>query len=286
MTLAEEFDLIALAEDDESSSSSSESEVTSILLSDLDSKDGVAEGENTIVRMDMNGSLESLSGATLFAESKSDAKWLPGGSKQISDNEILVADPINKRAFVFDFSRNKVTWVYQSDRAVLDCYVTPSEDILNISLTDGATSHGTHDVVLGTVVVWTNNRSSSTSVYSGTTTSTAFQEDPNLENYGSNFQSATLAVGERFAYIFGIEGEYGWFEYPSIITGSISAHKNRVDSRSRFTILESDGLESPHTGRIVIVDAWGKEKWSWGTNLLVKPTSVQGLVNSKILVSM
>jgi len=106
-----------------------------------------------------------------------------------------------------------------------------------------------------------------------------------LNLYGDVFKSGVLQPGERFAYKFVMVGEYDWFVYPGILTGRVSVTRNRISSMDQFIVLESDGLESPFSSRVIKVDAWGNILWSFGESYLVKPRDARPLINDGVIIS-
>jgi hypothetical protein len=112
-----------------------------------------------------------------------------------------------------------------------------------------------------------------------------FQQDPDLTLYGGVFTSPVLDPGETFSFEFIDDGEFDWFVYPDILTGKINVTRQRLSSRDLYYILESDGLESPFTSRLIKVDSWGNILWSFGESMIVKPRDVRPLLNGDILLS-
>jgi hypothetical protein len=137
----------------------------------------------------------------------------------------------------------------------------------------------------GTTIVWRNSSSSPITIYSGTTTYDLFQQDPDLGLYGDIFTSPVLDPGETFSFELIDDGEVDWFTYPDILTGKINVTRQRLSSRDLYYILESDGLESPFTSRLVKVDSWGNTIWTFGEGLIVAPRDVRPMLNGNILLS-
>jgi hypothetical protein len=150
---------------------------------------------------------------------------------------------------------------------------------------DDAISDSNVFIRQGSLVVWQNNSVSPVSIYSGTTTYTQFQLDPDLNLYGDVFKSTVLQPGERYSYKFVTVGEYDWFVYPGILVGKINVTRNRISATDQFIILENDGLDSPFSSRVIKVDAWGNIVWSFGESYLVKPRDARPLLNSGVIIS-
>ena len=165
-----------------------------------------------------------------------------------------------------------------------DFHIVVQDDVV-IYVNDDAVSEAELFIRQGTNVIWENNSSQPISIYSGVTTYDQFQLDPDLGLYGNIFSSSTLQPGERFAYKFTSVRNYGWFAYPDILVGTVIVTKNRISSRDEFILLESDGLESPFSSRVMRVDAWGNPVWSFGESYLVKPRDARPLLNDRVLIS-
>ena len=240
------------------------------------------------ISYDTKGEVLFSNNAAKFAENSERAKLLLGSAEKIGDNELMIGDSLRKRAITvytdLDTKVPQIIWQFDSDKFVPDFHIVPQEQI-TININDDSISESNVFVRQGTTIVWKNNSSSPVTVYSGTTTLTIFNQDPDLTLYGDKFTSTVLDPGDTYEYKFVTEGEFDWFAYPDILTGKITVTKQRLSSRDLYYILESDGLESPFTSRLIKVDSWGNVSWSFGETLLVKPRDVRPMFNGNILLS-
>lgn len=243
---------------------------------------------HSVTQLDMDGNTFFSNNAAIFADTKSNAKNILGSAEKIGANELLIADSTNKRAIIVNFNMDNQTtsveWEYDSDRTIPDFHIVPQNEIV-INVTDGNISDPDLFVKNGTTVIWENNSSEPISIYSGYTTFAIFQTDPSLDLYGKEFKSGTLQPGERYSFKFNTVGYSDWFVYPSILTAKVTTTTQRLSDRDQYLILESDGLESPFTSRVIKVDSWGNVIWSFGEAYLVKPRDARPLINNNVLVS-
>lgn len=243
---------------------------------------------HSVVQLDMSANTIMSNNAAKFATTREDAKSLLGSAEKIGDSEILIGDSYNKRAIItytdLDTGKPQIEWEYNSDRYIPDFHIV-SQEAVTIEINDDSISESEVFIRQGTTITWENNSSAPISIYSGTTTYETFSLDPDLTLYGSVFESGVLAPGERYTFKFLSCGEFNWFVYPDILTGSINVTKNRISSRDQFIILENDGLESPFSSRVIRVNAWGAIQWSFGESYLVKPRDARPLLNDGVLIS-
>jgi len=238
----------------------------------------------TVVQLDMDGNTLMANSSATFANSKEEAKEILGSAEKIGEQELLIADSVNKRAIIVDLTSGNIIWEYKSDRYVVDFHLVNRENV-TINVRDDAISESATFVRQGSLVIWENNSSQPVSIYSGSTTYDLFQSDPDLNLYGSLFHSAVLDPGERYSYKFVSVGDFNWFVYPDILTGTVSVTRERVSSRDEFIVVESDNLTSPFSSRVLKVDAWGNVIWSFGEAYIVNPRDARPLVNGNVLVS-
>lgn len=243
---------------------------------------------HSVVQLDMTGNTVFSNNAARFAESKTRAKEILGSAEKTGSTELLIGDSINKRAIVVytDLATGLplIEWQYDSDRFIPDFHLSIQETIV-IDIYNDSVSENNMFVRQGATVVWRNRTSSPITIYSGTTSYTLFQQDPDLNLYGSVFTSPVIDPGETYSYKFITYGEFDWFVYPDILTGKINVTRQRLSSRDMYYILESDGEDSPFTSRLIKVDSWGNILWSFGETYLVKPRDVRPMLNGNVLIS-
>jgi hypothetical protein len=178
----------------------------------------------------------------------------------------------------------QIIWQYDSDRYVVDFHLN-IQDTKTIELFDGSVSDSLIYLRQGMDLIWTNESASPVSVYSGFTSYDIFTANPNLNLYGELFSSGILEPGESYTFKFNDVGSYYWFTYPAIITGQIQVSSQRLSSQDQYLLLESDGLESPFSSRLVRLDNWGNVVWSFGEGYLVNPRDAKPLLNNRVLIS-
>jgi hypothetical protein len=243
---------------------------------------------HSVTQINESGETVFSNNAARFAESKSRAKVILGSAEKIGASELLIADSMRQRAIiVYTDLRTQVPnieWQYDSDKYIPDFHIVPQEQRV-IDIYDDSISEDNVFVRQGTTIVWRNSSASPITIYSGTTTYDLFQQDPDLTLYGSVFTSPVLDPGETYSYELIDDGEFDWFVYPDILTGKINVTRQRLSSRDLYYILESDGLESPFTSRLIKVDSWGNVLWSFGEGYLVKPRDVRPMLSGNILLS-
>lgn len=256
---------------------------TSSLIYETNYLDG-----HSVVQYNMEGDVIFSNNAAVFASSLESAKNHLGSAEKMGVSELLIGDSENKRAIIVNTELSTQTptiiWQYDSDRYVSDFHLDDQEERV-VSINDGSISEGVTYIREGMDLTWTNNSSSPISIYSGSTTYTLFNLNPNLNLYGSEFKSPTLQPGESYTFKFNEEGNFPWFVYPSILTGEIKVNKHRLSSQDNYIILESDGLDSPFSSRVIKVDSWGNTLWSFGEGYLVKPRDARPMLNNKVLIS-
>lgn len=238
---------------------------------------------SNVVQIGADGNILLSNSTPTFAKSKEEVKNILGGVEKIGDNEILVADSVNKRLIIVDTTENTVMWEYNSDRYVVDARMIPNDEV-EINVYD--TELSSDDIILNQnqVVIWKNVSSQPIYVYSGTTTQADFLADPDLDLYGDVFKSQELAVGERFSYRFTNNGAQDWFIYPMILTGEVTVSNNKISSANQFVLLESDGKSSQFSSRVVKIDTWGNILWKVD-GIFTLPRDVRTLNDNKYLVS-
>jgi hypothetical protein len=243
---------------------------------------------HSVTQLNEEGETIFSNNAAKFAEDKDRAKDILGSAEKIGSSELLIGDSLRKRAIIVytDLATQvpEIEWQYDSDRFVTDFHIVPQEQRV-IDIFDDSISEDNIFVRQGTTIVWRNSSASPVTIYSGTTTFDLFQQDPDLTLYGGVFTSPVLDPGETFSFEFIDDGEFDWFVYPDILTGKINVTRQRLSSRDLYYILESDGLESPFTSRLIKVDSWGNILWSFGESMIVKPRDVRPLLNGDILLS-
>ena len=195
---------------------------------------------------------------------------------------------MRKRAIItytdLEDQSTQIEWQYDSDRYISDFHIMDRSDVV-VKIRDDGFDETSIFVKQGSTVIWENISSNPVTIYSGNTTLSQFLSDPDLTLYGKAFKSPTLEPGDRYQFKFESVGEFGWFIHPDILVGSIDVTKNRISSRDQFVILESDGLESPFSSRVMKVDAWGNAEWVFGEGYLVKPRDARPLLNKGVLIS-
>jgi len=243
---------------------------------------------HSVTQLDPEGKTFFSNNIAKFANDKAQAREVLGSAEKIGSSELLIADSIRKRAVIsytdLETKGTEIEWQYDSDRFIVDFHIVP-QDQISVEIYDGSISEQTVFVRQGTTIVWKNSSSSPISIYSGSTSYDLFQLDPDLSIYGEKFISPVLNPGETWSFEFINDGEFDWFTYPDILTGEVNITKQRISSRDQYYILESDGLESPFTSRLIKVDSWGNVIYSFGESLLVKPRDVRSISNGKILIS-
>ena len=257
------------------------------LRSITDVKSGDYEDGHSVIQLDMDGELLLSNNEAKFADDKTQAKIILGSAEKIGDDELLIGDSINKRAIIVSTANSSsavLEWEYESDRYVTDFHIASDNDV-TITVRDDSIDQSSISIRQGSNVIWVNSSSQPITVYSGTTTYTTFTLDADLTLYGTQFSSTTLNPGDRYSFKFVSIGEYNWFAYPSILTGTISVIRNRISSRDNFIITESDNTDSPFSSRVIKVDAWGNVLMSFGEGFLVKPRDARPLINGNILIS-
>ena len=242
---------------------------------------------HSVVQLNLSGNVIFSNNAAVFAQDKESAATLLGSAEKIGDNELLIGDSYNKRAIITytDLSTQKpqIEWQMDSDRYIPDFHLILQDDV-TISVTDDAISSSEVVIRQGTNIIWENNSSAPITILSGTTSYSEFQLDPDLNLYGDVFRSPVLQPGEVYSYKFVSAGEQDWFAYSSILPGKITITKTRLSSRDQFVVLESDGLESPFTSRLIKVDCYGNVLWAL-ENYIVLPRDARPLISGGVIIS-
>jgi hypothetical protein len=259
-----------------------ESNVTSEALTTVYTS--VMTNETNVVQLDIDGNLVVSNNQAVFANTKEESKNILGSVDRINANEILIADAVNKRAIIVDVLTQKVKWEYRSDKYVIDAHMVLKD---NITIKINRSNYDSSDIIVnqGQIVIWENNMGFPITIYSGDIEGVNLATDFDEDLYGDVFKSITLEDGERWSYRFDLQGEQKWFSYPNGFSGTIISSSYKISSDQQFIILESDGLESPFTGRAIKIDCWGNILWSCGEGFLVKPRDARTLLNGQVLIS-
>tara|TARA_R110000824_G_scaffold148242_3_gene317913 strand:+ start:94870 stop:95826 length:957 start_codon:yes stop_codon:yes gene_type:complete len=241
----------------------------------------IVQGFNSIEQFDMEGNKVMQNSSAVFAETKAQAKNLLGSAKKTEQGELLIADPINKRAIIVDQNAigDGIIWEYNSDKNIIDFSIAQEDFTINIS---EVSNDQIFNIKQGTNVVWKNDTLSTVSVYSGETTLDDFNEDPDLNKFGDVFAIEILA-GERKSFKLESLGEQPWFIYPDITTAKFIVSINRLSDDTEFYILESDGLKSSYTSQVIKVDKWGNKIWEHGQGELTNPKSIN-VLNGRVVI--
>jgi hypothetical protein len=244
---------------------------------------------HSVVQLNLSGDTIFSNNAAIFAKTKEDAKILLGSAEKLGESEILIGDSVNKRAIItytdLVTQKSQIEWEYNSEDKYIPDFHIILQDNVTISVGNDSIDESSVFIRQGTTVIWVNNSASPISVYSGTTSYDEFSLDPDLTLYGDEFQSGVLQPGERYSFKFVSVGETGFFIYPGILTGKITVTRNRISSRDEFLILESDGLESPFSSRVIRVDCYGNVRWEFGNSYLVRPRDCRPLLSSGVIIS-
>jgi len=242
---------------------------------------------HSVVQMDLSGNVIFSNNAAVFANDKESVKIQLGSVQKVSQNEFVIGDAQNKRAIVTvtDLTTEVpfISWDYQSDRMVSDFRLVTTPNSL-ISVSNSSVSPESLPIKSGTTVTWTNNSVSPITIYSGTTTAAQFTANPDLGLYGDDFILGPLSTGQSASYTFNNLGAFGWFVYPTILTGQVSVSTARIASTDKYIAIENDTSETLG-GRIIQLDAWGNIEWSWGEGYLYRPKDVRQLTDGSIIIS-
>ena len=260
-----------------------DSELENIETENLIYKNKYLNG-HSVVRYSVHGEVMQTNNSAIFAKSKEDAKNLLGSVNMIDSDEWMIGDSYNQRAIIVNPIKHAVEWEYFSDRYVVD--FQPASNLENrIEIYDDKISNKNIYIKEGSNLIWQNKSSQPIFIYSGNTSFEDFQLNPNLEAHGKEFKSEILNPGETFSHVFSSLGEFNWFVYPDIFTGTINVTKFRILNSDNYYILESDGLESPFSSRIIKIDSSGSIEWTFGEGYMVKPRDIRPLSNNKLLIS-
>lgn len=243
---------------------------------------------HSVVGYNSDGSISMTNNAAKFADTKINAKKFLGSVEYKGAGELLIADSVRNRAIIthtdLTTEATFVAWEYLSDRNVCDFHLIDQREV-SITLYGTTASETITTIKKGASVVWKNGSPSPIRILSGTTTSSQFNSDPDLSLYGSMFDSGELLPGEEFSYTFNNLGDVSWFEYPSIVTGTVKVSEARVSDRDEFLILENDTSSFLFGSRVIKVDAWGNVAFEWGSGMLVNPHDARPLVDGGIIIS-
>jgi len=243
---------------------------------------------HSVVQLDMSAETIFSNNAAVFALTKEDAKNLLGSAEKLGDSELIIADSCNKRVIITNTDlttqTSKIIWEYSSDKFLPDAHLILQQNIV-VEVRDDVVTPSSTYIRQGTIITWENLSSTPVSVYYGTTSLSQFNLDPDLTLYGSEFHSEVLQPGEKYTYKFVTVGNYDWFIYPFILTGTVVVTRNRISSTDQYIVTESDGLASPFGSRVIKLDAWGNVIWSFGSSYLVLPRDARPLLNGGVLIS-
>jgi len=242
----------------------------------------VVKGKN-IVQLDMDGNIMLFDQNPSFSDTKGNSKEMLGSAEKIGDNEFLIADSINKRAIIISSISHKVLWEYISDRYIVDAHMTLSDNAL-ISI-ESSYVGGELRIHNNQTVIWENNTDVPLYVYSGDITNIDLDHNFNINDYGLDFKSNLLNIGDRYAHKITSTVEQSWFTYPNFMNGRIIVSNNIVSDSSQFILTESDSLDSVSSSRVIKIDVWGNIMSSFGTGYLVKPRDARPLKDGRILIS-
>jgi hypothetical protein len=243
---------------------------------------------HSVVQYDTAGAVIFTNNAAKFSDTKANAKSYLGSAFKISDSELMMADAIRHRAIMThtDLATQSphVIWEYSADRLISDFQIVEQTE-RSISVQDTVCSPNEIYVKTGMRVVWKNGSSVPVQIYSGTVTPAEFAADPDLTLYGDDFFSQELQPGEEYAFEFDNVGDFGWFAYPTIVTGTVRVSAARISSEDQYLIVEKDAEPTIYGARVIRVDAWGNVVWSFGQGVLYDPKDVRTLVNDSVMIS-
>jgi hypothetical protein len=243
---------------------------------------------HSVVQYSMGGAVVFTNNAARFADTLANARTYLGSASKASPSDVVIADPIRMRAIVTraDLSTGepKVIWEYSSDRLVSD-FQLATDGTKEISVSDSSCDLPSVYVRAGESVVWTNDSSVPIRIYSGTTTPDVFAADPDLTLYGDEFASQELQPGEQYSVTFDDGGDFGWFAYPSIVTGTVGVSPAGVSQADEYLVVEKDPVPSVGSGRVSRVDSWGNIVWTFGEGVLYDPKDVRRLAGDSVIVS-
>jgi hypothetical protein len=245
---------------------------------------------HSVVQMNMSGDVIFSNNAARFAGSLEEAKKTLGSAEKISDNELLIADAVRNRAIITltDLANGKtfISWQYDSDRAVSDFHLIDNREVsISVGLT--GISKEIANVKYDTSVTWKNDTAVPIQIFSGRTTQSQFDADPDLTLYGDEFLSPSLNPGEEFNYKFTRLGENHWFSYDgvNILPGLVQVSQGRISSTDQYLMVENDPNASVFGSRVIKVDSWGNVIWSFGQDWLHSPKDARPSPDGSVLIS-
>jgi len=275
----------------------------------------------TVVQLFMDGGIVFSNSNAVFARTKDEIKNNLGSVSKIGPNNVLVADPNQKKAIILSVNLSSfmdsikerifgqvatpeddkflqaifgdynsavgiadIVWEYNSKLQVGGFYLFSPEAKV-ITVRDDCNENFLSRIRQGMTITWTNNSNKPVSIYSGTTTYDQFALNPDLGIYGGDFKSPVLQSGESWSKKFFTVANYDWFVYPDILTGTISVTGENVNAEDTFLVLERDGFNQPFSSRVIKIDSWGNILWSFGEAYLVKPRKVRPLINGGVIIS-
>jgi len=247
---------------------------------------------HSVTQLTMDNDLVFSNNAAKFAKTKSQSLRFLG------DFHVLTADAVRKRAIISytDLANEKVlvAWEYLSDRFVSDARSDPAQTVTIKIYNDRVESE---EVFMrrGTTVIWENYATNPIYIYSGETTSTRFNNDPDLTLYGDDFISPQIpayqvgAEPSRYAITFDNKGDFPYFIYPNIaeddVVGTATVQENNSTNQSDFLIVENDPTSDFFGNRVIRIDMWGNVVWSFGEGMLYNPKDIRQGANDSYFIS-
>lgn len=244
---------------------------------------GDLKTDKSVVQLDMEGNEITSNDYASFSDNKENANNILGSVEKINENDLLIADSINKRAIIVDINDKRIKWEYVSDRNIFDVHYVPYD--INILI------NNVNSVITDTIIEnnsyisWVNNSSSNITIYSGDVSNSSFDDSFDINQYGIYFKSDVIHNGESYTNKFDLEGKFGWFSYPVISIGNIIVSKSKLSPLDYFIVTEGDGNESAFTNRIIKVDCYGNIKWTYGEGEIVKPRDARPSLNKRVIIS-
>ena len=243
---------------------------------------------HSVVQYGKNGEVIFSNNASKFADTREHSKTYLGSVSKVASTDLLMADSIRKRAIIsrtdLETGISKTIWEYVSDRLVPDFQLATS-GTHTIKVTDSSCDNPNMYIRSGEIVSWENKSSVPIRIISGTTTPTIFAVDPDLTLYGDEFASEEIQPGGLFARKFDDGGNFGWFAYPRIVTGSVGVSQGGVSQSDEYLIVEKDYIPSIGSGRVSRIDSWGKILWTFGSGILYDPRDARRLAGDSIIIS-
>ena len=236
---------------------------------------------HSVAEYSQAGKLVMSNNLAVIAANKTDAKTYLGSVVKYGSGEIFIGDPNGKRAIVVELDTTNKTstiiWAYDSDKMISDFNRVPDvSGIVNID--DSGIDNSEASIRRDVSVTWYNNTNETVRILSGATTYVQFYQDPDLDLFGSEFDSGDVLPGEYYSFRFLNIGTFDYFVYPFIFTGSVSVIETSITPNDTFVLAENDPSGSSYLNRVLKIDAWGNIVWSFGEAFVslvkdAKPTS-------------